>query len=56
MFAVNYNNSDAVRILLEHGARVSAIDAKGWSALNYIREDSPDARKILALLRRYGAK
>lgn len=55
IYSVWYSNIDVIRILLEHGANVSAKDDKGETALDWVRSD-PDASKTAALLRKYGAK
>jgi len=57
MTAAFAHSPDLVQILLEHGAKVSPKDYQGMTALDMVRGDpDPDARKIEALLRRYGAK
>lgn len=57
IWAARLNKPDVVHILLKWGANIAARDASGKTAFDYVRRDnSADARKIAALLRRYGAK
>lgn len=60
--ACKREHADTVQLLLEYGAKVGAKDKDGMTALDYARgylaadPHDPDALKIIALLRRYGAK
>ena len=57
MLAAENGTSEVVRLLLEHGAKISSGEKGGITALDYVKDNKhPDAHKIEALLRQYSAK
>lgn len=53
MLAVDYEESELVRALLEAGADINAVDEEGWSAL-MIAADT-NSKRMVNLLLEYGA-
>ena len=54
MYAVAYNNTEMVQVLLAYGADVNAQNNKGYTALMWVKKQGH--KEIVRILKEAGAK